>query len=255
MGKQAKFLASLALASFVLGSMFFFIFEKGHNPNVNNIFDAIWWWVVTSATVGYGDIVPITSQGRMVAICSILVGVFVYTNIFAYIAQSVMLALEKRQKGLVPLELSDHIVICEYTAPADELIQSLPYCSGFENKKIVIVTDLVNVNPYPAHEFVYGVPINPVILKKACVQNASDVFIFANMRFTDPDIKTVHVASRVLKLNPKARIFLEVINKNHDLLKHLPGNIVPISSSELLIDVLHNAKMDPNEWFKKQTTT
>ncbi len=49
------------------------------NPNspVNTLFDAVYWSVVTIFTVGYGDITPITTEGRAVAMLVIVSGIAV----------------------------------------------------------------------------------------------------------------------------------------------------------------------------------
>jgi voltage-gated potassium channel len=39
--------------------------------------DALWWAVVTVTTVGYGDVTPVTGEGRMVALVLMCVGVVV----------------------------------------------------------------------------------------------------------------------------------------------------------------------------------
>jgi len=43
----------------------------------HNILDACWWCVVTSTTVGYGDIFPTSLYGRVVAVFTMLSGLFV----------------------------------------------------------------------------------------------------------------------------------------------------------------------------------
>jgi voltage-gated potassium channel len=44
-------------------------------PSINSITDAIWWAVVTTTTVGYGDISPETNLGRIIAILLMIVGI------------------------------------------------------------------------------------------------------------------------------------------------------------------------------------
>ncbi|MCH8821513.1 potassium channel family protein [Patescibacteria group bacterium] len=57
------------------GALSFHFFEADVNPNVSNFFDSFYWSVVTTATVGYGDISPITIGGRIVAMFLMLVGI------------------------------------------------------------------------------------------------------------------------------------------------------------------------------------
>jgi len=43
----------------------------------NSFFDAIYWAVVSITTIGYGDISPVSTWGRVITILSALVGVAV----------------------------------------------------------------------------------------------------------------------------------------------------------------------------------
>ena len=54
--------------SVLLGATFLvYHFEHGTNPSFQSYFDSLWWGVATITTVGYGDHVPITIPGRLVA--------------------------------------------------------------------------------------------------------------------------------------------------------------------------------------------
>lgn len=47
-------------------------------PNLfNNFFDALYWATISITTIGYGDISPVTPVGRLITMCSALVGVAV----------------------------------------------------------------------------------------------------------------------------------------------------------------------------------
>lgn len=44
-------------------------------PELGNFWDALWWAVVTSTTVGYGDLSPVDPVGRIIAAVLMLVGI------------------------------------------------------------------------------------------------------------------------------------------------------------------------------------
>jgi voltage-gated potassium channel len=67
-------------------SVFFFISEHGTNPQVTHLFDAFWWSMVTVTTIGYGDIYPMTTEGRLVAIFLMLSGFGVLGAVTAMIS-------------------------------------------------------------------------------------------------------------------------------------------------------------------------
>ncbi|WP_054636199.1 potassium channel family protein [Thalassobacillus sp. C254] len=47
-------------------------------------FDAVWWAIVSASTVGYGDLVPDSTIGRVIAIILILFGIG-FVTFFCYI--------------------------------------------------------------------------------------------------------------------------------------------------------------------------
>ena len=58
----------LFLMVWFLGSVVVYLLERAAQPEVfSNLPSAMWWAVVTLTTTGYGDVVPITPMGRIVA--------------------------------------------------------------------------------------------------------------------------------------------------------------------------------------------
>ncbi len=243
---RIKILAFVSIVSFAICVFFFWLVEHEKNPNVKTAFDAVWWWVVTSASVGYGDIVPVTKAGRVVGILTIISGFFVFANFISLVAESMHEYFERRNKGLAHIEAEHHIVICEYTAVADELIQSLPELPEFAKREVVVVSDLISRSPYPQYHFVCGVALNPMALKMASVAKADYIFVFANLRFADPDIKTLHTASRIMALNSSAKIFVEMVKPSSDMLQYMNGRVIPMDSRTLMELVLQDKHIDPN---------
>jgi len=73
------FISLLILATVLFGSVAVLHFEQ-YNPDstITDAREAIWWSVVTITTVGYGDRVPVTEGGRIVAMIMMVVGVVMF---------------------------------------------------------------------------------------------------------------------------------------------------------------------------------
>ena len=61
---------SIASGLVVLLGTFVMYGVESHVPNskIKTLLDALWWCVATVTTVGYGDIVPVRTIGRIVAL-------------------------------------------------------------------------------------------------------------------------------------------------------------------------------------------
>jgi voltage-gated potassium channel len=69
-----------------LGAFGIYGVEHGQNPAIGSIGDAFWWAVVTATTVGYGDISPTTTEGRLIAVLLMLVGIGAISILTATVA-------------------------------------------------------------------------------------------------------------------------------------------------------------------------
>ncbi len=63
----------IAGATIGLAAAGIYVVEKGET--VNSVGDALWWAVVTVTTVGYGDVSPVTTEGRLIAVVLMFVGI------------------------------------------------------------------------------------------------------------------------------------------------------------------------------------
>jgi voltage-gated potassium channel len=60
--------------------------ERGAGGSINSVGDALWWAAATMTTVGYGDIVPVTSAGRAVGFVLMLSGITMFGVLTANLA-------------------------------------------------------------------------------------------------------------------------------------------------------------------------
>lgn len=75
----------------VICSIWLFLVEADQNPNIGSPLDALWWGITTLTTVGYGDVVPTTGEGRVAAMVLMVLGISLYSAITATIT-SILIA-------------------------------------------------------------------------------------------------------------------------------------------------------------------
>jgi voltage-gated potassium channel len=73
--QQFHFVALVALGTVVLGAVAVYVLELGRNRAITSFGDALWWAAATVTTVGYGDIAPVTLEGRLVAVVLMVTGI------------------------------------------------------------------------------------------------------------------------------------------------------------------------------------
>ena len=81
--------ASVSMISFVIivfSSIAILNCETSPDSNIKTASDALWWSFVTITTVGYGDLYPTTSIGRIIASTLIMAGVGLFGTFTAYVA-------------------------------------------------------------------------------------------------------------------------------------------------------------------------
>jgi voltage-gated potassium channel Kch len=94
----------------VTAALGFYAAERGINPNVDSLGDAFWWSIVTVTTIGYGDIYPVTTLGRVVGAFLMFAGIGALGLFTAAIAA--YLIKFDRLDALRVRMLRDHVVIC-----------------------------------------------------------------------------------------------------------------------------------------------
>ena len=80
--KRLRTVLSLILFFIVIFGFIFFITE----PDVKSFSDGLWWALVTITTVGYGDITPMTSIGRLVASALMFLGLGLIASLTAVVS-------------------------------------------------------------------------------------------------------------------------------------------------------------------------
>lgn len=77
-----------------LCTFLFYQAEVGRNPSIDHYADALWWAMATVTTVGYGDLVPVTPGGRIIAAALMITGNFFYLS-FGAVLVSILFSQER----------------------------------------------------------------------------------------------------------------------------------------------------------------
>lgn len=105
-----------------------YLAEVGVNENIATFGDALWWAIVTIATVGYGDVTPITPEGRLAASVLIVVGITLWAAITGTItsllitSKSVGASIPEQIRQLGELRRDDLLSEAEFEAKKAELL-------------------------------------------------------------------------------------------------------------------------------------
>lgn len=108
------FIYSLGSASIItiLGSFAIYFLERDSSATIKSYGDAFWWSIVTITTVGYGDISPTTSGGRVIAAILMLSGIGFLSMLTSTISTYFITKTDKKKretltsKEIVSLDIS-----------------------------------------------------------------------------------------------------------------------------------------------------
>ncbi|MGE0567247.1 MAG: ion transporter [Bacteroidia bacterium] len=76
----------VAILVLIFSSIAILQVENHPDSNIKTAEDAIWWSYVTITTVGYGDKYPVTTEGRLIAVALMTVGVGLFGTFTAYVS-------------------------------------------------------------------------------------------------------------------------------------------------------------------------
>jgi len=118
--KRFELMTLLTLSAFFIfiAGIMLYVFEGDNdNPNIHNLFDAFYWALITISTVGYGDISPVTPEGRVVTMLIIITGIGLISFVTSIIVSSFSERLGVLREGRVIQDVgkkSSLSVICGY---------------------------------------------------------------------------------------------------------------------------------------------
>ncbi|WP_260471928.1 potassium channel family protein [Bacillus salinus] len=180
------------------------------------LFDGVWWALVSVSTVGYGDYVPTSVVGRIVAMLLILLGTGFITAYFASISGIAATNQQLFLKGETAYKGNEQIIIVGWNertkGTIDELLTKTPPV------KIVLIDASLKENPYASKgvHFIKGDATRDDVIQKANIQAASMVLITADQSKDEvaADMQTVLTILAVKGLKENVYCIAEILTSH-----------------------------------------
>ncbi len=192
--------------------------EYGHNPNIKNFFDAVWFVMETITTVGYGDIVPQTTIGRVVDMVIMPIGIAVISILTASIATLLTERAMERVNGMKSSSKGDHVIILGEPDRAINLVKALTKLMEDSGKfiDVVYVSELDKPPNLPKDvEFIKGNPTLKDTLIRANIDEAASLMILPQGDVASADAKTLMEVIVARSINPNLYIVAELLDENN----------------------------------------
>lgn len=219
-----------------------FVLGQGFAPPVTNLSTALYFAVVTMSTVGYGDIVPKTTDARLFVVSIILLGITVFaTSISAVIVPVVTGRMQRLMKGESKhMVRKNHYIIVGNTPLARNTCRQL---LARHLPVTMIVMSPIDSAEFSGVDVIIGDPSDTEVLQRAGVMDAAAV-----LALRDDDSENAFTVLAVKELSGDIRTVAAVNHsKNMTRVRNVQPDMViapQVMGGELLAMALNNEAMD-----------
>ncbi|GGB36802.1 putative potassium channel protein YugO [Lentibacillus populi] len=206
----------LLLTIFLVMILFGIIIHFVEPEQFPTIFIGVWWAFVTGATVGYGDVVPLTTTGRVIGILLILSGGGLLTFYITHISAATIQHEQDLSKGKVAFKASNHVIFVGWNERTRQLVNLTT--KHDPNIEIVLIDRTLTHLPYkqfPVH-FIHGDATEDATLHQANIKLAKSVVITADhiKKERQADHNTILTTVAVRGNNQHVPIVAEILSKS-----------------------------------------
>jgi voltage-gated potassium channel len=215
--------------------------------------DALWWTLVTMTTVGYGDYFPESGPGRyLVGIPTMILGIGLLGFVLSEVASKLIESKSRRLKGMVELQLSDHVIVVNYSnlEKLAKLIDELKSDPVSKSKAVVLIDEFLEELPYELDKrgihYVRGNPTTEPVLKRAGLAAASHAIVLS-LDPVDPrsDERNLATILMIEHLNPRVTTVAECVDLEKRPQFHAAGCDRLVCIAPLTTNLLVQELTDP----------
>ena len=211
-----------------------YLLENEANDQFADVMDGLWWAIITFSTTGYGDKVPMSGAGRLVAVLSIFLGIAATSALSGTLASIFVERNTRARRGLMDFpKLSDHLIICGWKAHMRDILTDILGGSDLTDEKIVLlsniesdrVEELKEIAELKGVKFVRGDYFSEATLNRANVRKARKVLIladtFESSIASETDSKTVMTVLTIKAISKDVYTTAELLDRKYEsYLKH-----------------------------------
>ncbi|MEN3029071.1 MAG: ion channel [Aquificaceae bacterium] len=218
---ELVFILSLFLLVFISSILILYSLEKhAGNDRITSLFDAVYMVIITMTTVGYGDVTPITKEGRFISMFLGMSGIFLFSLIVASVSAGLSSYIYLIKSGMVSYrEMENHVILCGWNETGSVLVERL---RATQKDMLVITTQEVNL-PRGVY-YKRGDFGSEEVMRDAGMERASVVIVLAEKlpgySEDSVDARTILAGMQARDINKNAVIILELLlRENAKLLK------------------------------------
>ncbi|WP_010479402.1 ion channel [Thermococcus zilligii] len=224
----------------LLFSALFMVFEGV------DFFTALYWAVITMATIGYGDVTPKTVSGRVVAMAAAVVGISTFTALISVLAEFFVSSSLRRMMGMHRVKYSEHYVVIGEGSTVPSCVQELLLAISRGEARpgeIVVVfpkeEEKKKVKLPEEVEVLVGDPTSEDTLRRAGVERASNVILAL-----EDDSKAVFTTLMIKRMS-MARVLVEALREESITLLKQAGAEQVIPSRNFAGRLLASSVFEP----------
>jgi voltage-gated potassium channel len=211
------------LAFAISGALIISIVEsKGPFSSLGKSF---WYVLVTITTVGYGDMVPDTTAGKVIGGLIIFIGVALLSTFTATVSTIFITRQLKEGRGLEQIKLKNHLIICGWNYNAEQILTGLKKQLNRAGSVVLInqlaeeaVSEIINHFAALKIKFVHGDFTKESTLNRANIKSAQAVIIVPDTSAglgSKSDERTILASLSIKGINQKIKVYAHILDREN----------------------------------------
>ncbi|MCU7847173.1 MAG: NAD-binding protein [Candidatus Thiodiazotropha sp. (ex Lucinoma kastoroae)] len=222
----------MAFITFTAATAIFFFEADQHDSQINGFFDSVYWALVTMSTVGYGDITPHTTEGRVVTLVLILAGLGVISFFTSIIVSAFGEKIHEIRAHRIFSEVERKRIdtlICGFGRVGQVVAERLA-----SDKRQFVVVDPLEENVRIAKQRGYPAVLGDGVDTDLLLSLGIDTRVTRLLCLTGDDVVNVYITLTAKQYNPEIEIISRANHRENVTKLHRAGASHCVAPYEVL---------------------